>query len=196
MTTPLPNNLDTFGHGHNWSKWLGHLKDKPVTGLELGTFRGASAEWALANIFTHPDSTYTCIDTFEGSEEHKVDGIDCSYNYMITVERLRKYKERTWILKEYSDKFLRTRDFAQAVESVDFIYIDAAHDSMNVLRDAVLAFDLLKPDGVIIFDDYEWKVMPLEIDRPKIAIDAFLACYANRLKVLAKGWQVAIKKLK
>ena len=190
-----PNILDTFGHGQNWSVWLSHLKGKPAVGLELGSFRGASAEWALENIFTHPDSTYTCVDTFEGSDEHKVNGIDCSDNEKITRERLKKYEDRAWIVKGYSDSFLRTRDFEKTTESIDFVYVDAAHDSMNVLRDAVLAFDLLKKGGIMVFDDYTWTSMPDPIDRPKIAIDAFLSCYVKRIRVIDKGYQVAIKKI-
>lgn len=200
--TPQPNVLDTFGHGHNWAKWLAHLKDKPAVGLELGSFRGASAEWALENIFTHPNSTYTCVDAFEdsGSEEHKVNGIDCSNNEKITTERLQKFGERAWIFRQYSDKFLRHAFAPDNPESdlrhFDFVYVDAAHDSMNVLRDAVLAFDLMKDGGIMVFDDYTWNVMPREIDRPKMAIDSFLNCYADRLTVVAKEYQVVIKKIK
>ena len=39
----------------------------------------------------------------------------------------------------------------------DLIYIDGAHDSQNVLFDAVISFKLVKKGGVIIFDDYSWK---------------------------------------
>lgn len=200
MSTAQPNVLDTFGHGANWSNWLGHLKGKPAVGLELGSFRGASAEWALENIFTHPDSTYTCVDTFEGSDEHKVNGIDCSDNEKLTTERLKKFGERAWIFKQYSDRFLRHAfapdDAESDIRHFDFVYVDAAHDSMNVLRDAVLAFDLIKDGGIMIFDDYNWKAMPREIDRPKMGVDAFVSCYADRIHVIAYGWQVAIRKLK
>ena len=61
--------------------------------------------------------------------------------------------------------------------------------------DAVLGFELLKPGGVMIFDDYLWESMPRPIERPKIAVDAFLAAYADKLEVLQpRGWQIAIRK--
>jgi hypothetical protein len=66
---------------------------------------------------------------------------------------------------------------------------------MNVLRDAVLSFEILKPGGIMVFDDYSWRVMPRDIDCPKIAIDAFVACYADHLEFLGKGSQYAIRKL-
>jgi len=65
-------------HSPNWTRWLGHLIGKPARGLEIGTWKGESAEWMLDNVFTHPDSSYTCIDHFRGSVEHHIGGHDCS----------------------------------------------------------------------------------------------------------------------
>jgi hypothetical protein len=38
----------------------------------------------------------------------------------------------------------------------DFIYIDGSHMRVDVLLDAVLAWQLLKPGGFMVLDDYEW----------------------------------------
>jgi len=184
--------LDTFGHGDNWSKWLDSLKGlKAIAGLELGTFRGASAEWAMKNVFTDPTSIYLCVDTFDGSIEHRVNDIDCSENEAIARRRLSAF-QNAHIIRKTSEEYLRS-EFGRSMR-YDFIYVDAAHDAMNVLRDAVLSFDLLKQDGIMIFDDYTWTVMPRELDRPKMAIDAFLSCYADRHRVIFKGYQVVIRK--
>ena len=40
------------------------------------------------------------------------------------------------------------------INNFDLIYIDASHYAPDVLSDAVLAFKLLKPGGILIFDDY------------------------------------------
>jgi len=178
-------------HGQNWLAWLSHLKGQPATGLELGVFKGDSAEWMLSNIFTHPDARYWCVDTFQGSEEHTLAGLDCSGIEAEARARLERFGARKQIHKSRSDEALRgfLRD-----DRFDFVYVDAAHDAMNVLRDAVLAFDLLKVGGVMVFDDLEWEVMEQAIDRPKIAIEAFVACYSRRLEVIGKGWQLALKR--
>lgn len=179
----------TYAHGPNWLIWAGHLRSNPsARGLELGTFQGASAEWALQNLFVGPASHYTCVDTFEGSVEHHLNGIDCTSNEKIAREKLSVFNNVT-IWKGYSNKFLATTQ-----DAYDFIYIDAAHDAMNVMRDAVLSFEVLKSGGVIVFDDYTWREMPRPIDCPKMAVDAFLSCYADHLEVLGKGYQVAIRK--
>lgn len=179
-------------HGENWRKWLGHLRDKPAIGLELGTWMGESAEWMLDNIFTNRACAYYCVDTFEGSDEHRLAGIDCSQIEHDTRERLARFS-RAMIIKSRSDEFLRRSP--RIGPGYDFIYVDAAHDALNVLRDAVLAFDLMKVGGVMIFDDYAWNVMPEKIDCPKMAVDAFVSCYGRQLEVIGLGYQVAVKKV-
>ena len=47
----------------------------------------------------------------------------------------------------------------------DLIYIDGSHTAADVLTDAVLAFQLLRVGGVMIFDDYLWSMEPaLSVD--------------------------------
>ena len=191
-TLPSEKGEHHRGHGANWYKWLGHLIGKPAIALELGSFKGESAAWMLDHIFTDPACKYWCVDTFEGSDEHKLGGIDCSHNESECRERLARFGMKAEVFKSTSDHAMKTffRD-----DLFDFGYCDAAHDAMNVLRDSVLLFDLLKPGGVLIWDDFEWEVMDQPIDRPKIAIEAFLSCYARRLEIIGYGWQVAVKKV-
>lgn len=180
-------------HGPNWLKWLGHLRDTPAVGLEIGTFKGDSAEFFLDNIFTHPNASYHCVDPFTGSVEHHVGKIDVTRLEEATRAKLEKHKNVT-IHKGYSQDIVRTKfpkDF------FDFAYIDGSHTTRDVLRDAVLVFDLLKTGGVMIFDDYAWAVFPNEMERPKTGIDAFLKCYTGKYELLRPtGWQIAIKKTK
>ena len=179
-------------HGADWYKYLHQFIGQPVKGLEIGTWMGVSAEWMLDLIFTHPDSRYNCVDTFEGSDEHRLAGQDCSTLEGETRKRLERFGRRAVIFKSFSDQALR---YMFRDEKFDFIYIDGAHDAMNVLRDAVLAFDNLNVGGIMIWDDYRWEVMEDAIDRPKMAIDAFLECYSPRLEVIGARSQIAIRKL-
>jgi hypothetical protein len=173
--------------------WLGHLKDQPgVRGLELGVWLGESTEWFLEHIATHETARMDGVDTFLGSAEHVLGGIDCSQNQKVAMARLERFGERVKLHQMTTDAFLLNQAWDRP--SYDFVYIDAAHDARNVLRDAVLAFDLLKVGGVAVFDDYRWEVMADEVDRPKLAIDSFLSCYARQIEVLGIGWQVALKK--
>jgi predicted O-methyltransferase YrrM len=76
----------------------------------------------------------------------------------------------------------------------DFIYIDASHVAVNVLEDAVLAWRLLKKNGVLIFDDYEWNAYSNPLLCPKVSIDAFLKVFKNQFKLRHKGYQVVVEK--
>lgn len=177
-------------HGANWHKWLGHLKGTKASGIELGTWMGESAEYMLTHFFDHPDSRYLCIDTFKGSEEHAIAGLDCSELEKTTRGRLERFSQAEIIVGMTNSVLRQLRP-----NSYDFAYVDAAHDAVNVLRDSVLAFDLLKKGGIIIWDDVEWQVMPSEIDRPKIAVHSFLRCYARQTEIISLGgYQVCARK--
>jgi hypothetical protein len=80
-----------------------------------------------------------------------------------------------------------------AGERFDAAYIDADHYGPEVLRDGILAFSLLTPGGVLIFDDYQWR-LPLVTVFPGEAIDAFLSVFRDEVDLIGKGWQVAVRK--
>ncbi len=177
-------------HGPEWTKHLAHLIDKPdVVACELGTWLGQSAEWTLDFILTHPTSKLITVDTHEGSAEHHLAGIDCSQNEAEARARLARFGDRVSIVKGYSHEFLKHYCYP-----VDFFYIDASHDSKNVLRDSVLAFDLLKVGGYVCWDDLNWGVYSDPLDCPKLAIESFVAIYARSLEVVSVGSQLLAKK--
>ena len=87
------------------------------------------------------------------------------------------------------DRRLRLPRTSPAGEApFDLIYIDGSHTAADVLIDAVLAFQLLRVGGVMIFDDYLWSMEPaLSVDplnMPKPAIDAFAAIFLRKTRVL------------
>jgi len=178
-------------HSPNWTRWLGHLIGKPARGLEIGTWKGESAEWMLDSVFTHPESSYTCIDHFRGSVEHHIGGHDCSALERDARARLARFGERVEFLVGGAHEMLRL-----VTPGLDFGYVDGDHSARGVLHDAVHVFDLLKVGGVIVFDDYAWTVMPKEVDRPRIAVDAFARCYECQIEELGgAGWQKAFRKV-
>jgi predicted O-methyltransferase YrrM len=183
-------------HGGNWMKWLGHLAGKPnVKGMEIGTFKGESAEFMLEFIFNHPTSEYVCVDPFTGNVEHAVGNVDCSTLESESREKLSRFNQCRIIKGYSSDVISGMLSPGGERGTYDFIYVDGGHDAMNVLRDSVLSFDLLKPGGILIWDDYLWDVFPNPIDCPKMAIDTFLACYSKHYKMIQSGtWQVCVEK--
>jgi O-methyltransferase. len=71
----------------------------------------------------------------------------------------------------------------------DFIYVDGSHQAPDVLFDAVMAFKLLRKNGIIAFDDYLWFERGLpngkNLNRcPKPAIDAFTSIFFNKVNII------------
>lgn len=168
-----------------WETVLTPYKGKPnLNYLEVGTFEGRTAVWMLDNVLTHPGSRLTGIDTYPGTLEERY------------RENLRKSgaADKTTTIKGYSQAALKELSDA----SYDIIYVDGSHLGHHVLADATLSWDLLKPGGLLIFDDYGWTgpgevESPAELN-PKLAIDGFMSAYRNHIELIHKGFQVVLKK--
>lgn len=81
----------------------------------------------------------------------------------------------------------------------DVVYVDGSHEPCDVLSDAVLAYAVCRPGGLLIFDDYQWwdQTSRGVASSPKLAIDAFTTCFFDHIQILpAKLRQVyCIKKI-
>jgi len=151
--------------------------------LEIGSLEGRSACWWLDHVLTHPTSTLTCIDCWG------IDDIERRFDHNITTTgraaQIRKYKARSRsALKEVEDG------------SIDLAYIDGSHEGRDVLLDGLLVLPLMRPQGVILFDDYGLapECMPPGYQRlPREAIDTFLAFTRDRVQQVSGGYQVAVR---
>lgn len=157
--------------------------------LEIGSYEGRSTLWFLENILQHSSSSITCIDTFQGSDEHNE--LQKIAVFETFVHNIQEYKDKVHILQGKSYDVLKT---ISSIEIFDVIYIDGSHYSWNVLEDAILSFSLLKKGGCMIFDDYMWRDIT-SLDNPKIGIDAFLQCYKGQYKFCYASYQLAIQKI-
>jgi len=172
-----------------WNIFLDKYKNKSnLNFLEIGTYEGKSTIWLLENILTDSTSKITCVDTFEGSIEHENTN-EIIYNFL---HNIKNYNNKVNVIIDYSHNYLKQ----VKNEIYDFIYIDGDHCSKSVLEDAVLSFLILKINGIIIFDDYEWKHFENEIYNPKLAINSFLNIYQDKIEILYIGYQVIIQKIK
>jgi hypothetical protein len=61
--------------------------------------------------------------------------------------------------------------------------------------DAVLAWPLVRHGGLVTFDDYRYVTRwQREIECPKMAIDPFVQCLADRCQVIHNEWQLILRK--
>lgn len=169
-----------------WNRYLKRYKGAEVRALEVGSYEGKSATWLMEHVLTNPRSKMTCVDNF--SQKHKATHWDVEE---VFHKNMAPYKGRYKLLK--ADSAIALKNSEVIKHQYDIVYVDADHHSRHVLEDAVLCFALLKPGGIMIFDD---NTDNKEHDNrcPKPAISAFLSAYANDLKVLHNRWQVVIMK--
>jgi predicted O-methyltransferase YrrM len=176
----------------SWEPVLQLLEGGPSNILELGSFEGLSASFLLWRL---PEARVTCVDTFAGSPEHltmDVDRARLEDNFdrnVALVDAARVHK----VAGKSADVLLQLRDSG---ERFDFVYVDASHLALDVIVDAALAWPLLVPGGILVFDDYGWR-SPLGEDPllvPGPAVDAFLGLVGRHCEVVAKGAQAIVRK--
>jgi hypothetical protein len=57
-----------------------------------------------------------------------------------------------------------------------------------------MAWPLLKPEGLMVFDDYMWGNPRDALHRPKIAIDAFTTIFGETAEIIHVGYQLVVRK--
>lgn len=182
------------GRDRQWAIDLAHLAGAPdVRALELGCFEGRASCWLLQNILTGTDTVLECVDTFgwegQGTDEHDMGAV--RERFLANVAEARG-ETTVRLFEKPSADFLRIAALDGAL--YDFIYIDASHKAPDVLADSILAWPLVPIGGTVTWDDYGWTVPADPLERPRPAIDAFLAIMAGRFELVHKAWQVTIRR--
>ena len=167
--------------------------------LEIGCHEGRSTTWMLQNMLSEKGEMY-CADPFmdfaigpNRNEDPPTPSADFQARFRRNVERCKLPDQTVNVMPLPSYQalaFLITMN-----KKFDFIYIDGAHFSDMAMTDACMAFGLLKPGCVMLFDDYLWDHEPDHFNRPKMGIDAFVNTFARYLKTSHVGYQYGIKKL-
>jgi len=176
----------------NFSAFLLKYKDTKVNFLQLGAYTGDATKWLFENILTHPESTLTDVDTWEGSEETAHEEFDWK-----SVEQVYDEKTSEWLesgrlikVKNTTKEFFKTNN-----KQFDFVYVDADHHAIWALRDGLDGYSCLKNGGILAFDDYKWGAHLPKLEKPGPGIDAFLVCYTNKVNVIEKNLQVWVRKI-
>ena len=175
-------------------------KEKIKNILEIGCYEGRATIFLCEKILQE-GVNYDIIDTFGGTlEESGMEG---------TAKRLKKenfiYNNFTHnvsfhphinfnINKGYSQHILPI--LVEQDKQYDFIYIDASHRADDTFVDAYYAHKMLKPGGLIIFDDFGWKDpnAPHPVSSPELGIRMFFSMYDNLYTLNMQGYQIgAIK---
>lgn len=188
--------VDWFtGNIESWTHFLKNYKNEPdLKFLEIGVFQGRSTCWLMDNILTNSTAHLDCVDPFLGSDEHV--GIkEIETLYETFLNNTTEYGSKISVYKTKSKDFL----FANRNNVYDVIYIDGDHHSWGCLEDMVFSWDLLKPNGIMIMDDYGQLAVPGNTNPiytyPTRGVDSFLESYQSRYIILHVAWQLIIQKI-
>lgn len=166
--------------------------------LEIGCWEGRSTVWLLDHVLTHESGVLDCVDPWScpiGAT------IEERFDHNIGLARQRGGASVVKHKKTSAEVLPQMRP-----ESKHLIHVDGSHSAGDVLSDLIFSWRLLRVGGLMICDDYELEtgiafdngtvsypqVPPLE--RPKMAIDAFLQCFQGQYDIQHRGWQVWLVK--
>ncbi len=163
--------------------------------LEVGSFEGRSAVWMIEHMMRDGDML-KCIDTWTGGEDHTEDTLAGAEERFDSNTALARKQFPGRHVSKWKGTSLDT--LAEEVQYgkglYAFIYIDGSHVAKDVLTDACLAWPLLQPGGLMVFDDYLWGEPRDILHRPKPAVDAFVNLFAEEIDVVHVGYQMVVRK--
>jgi predicted O-methyltransferase YrrM len=145
--------------------------------LEIGSFEGRSALFFLKYFC---GSHITCVDFFHPQYNDKFDA-----NLVGFEDRLTKIKGVG--STAMNEMLLNGRRF-------DFIYVDGGKRRDTALVHCILAWNLLKVGGLLIWDDYSWGRDKPPEERPGPAVDLFLEAFGGCFRQLHNRPQMVVSK--
>ena len=165
-----------------WTELFKDLTDPEI--LEIGSLEGRSAIWLCQRF---KNSKVHCVDTWEGSSENSE--VTKTGLYERFIENTSEYRDQIVMHRGSSLPELKKMD-----QEFDIIYIDGSHQAGDVLCDAVQSHLLLKSGGYLIFDDFGAPEPKNILEYPRLGIESFYRCLADKYNVLLAEYQLILKK--
>lgn len=166
---------DFQGWGYN-SPIFEHVVStyRPLRMIEVGTWKGASAIKTadLMKRYHIPEPQLICVDTWLGSIEHWINRVDPHHFSSLVLKWGRPDLYNTFLANVVdaghddvivpfpADTSTAAKFFIRKGMQADAIYIDASHKYENVITDLAAFWEVLRPNGVLIGDDFITAVWP------------------------------------
>jgi len=173
--------------------------------LEIGSYEGRSTVWFIETYLHNINSTITCIDPWlDYSQDEKslnsYNAVDAQWKFGSL--KIKEIFENNIHLSGKKDQVIIHHDLSTNIlpkllvekKKYDVIFIDGNHVAPFVMMDAVLCWNLLNKNGIMIFDDYLWMPNLDKKLRPQMAIDYFIEVFADYCEVKLNNYRKAIIK--
>lgn len=188
--------VDWFTHNTDNFKFVKNKLGTIDSILEIGCYEGRATCWMLENMLSDTGAI-TCIDPFSGvinperADPNLRDAeLEARFNHNVNLSK----KETQSVNVIPAPSYQALASLILPGNQYDLIYVDGDHAGEATMTDACMSWGLLKPGGIMIFDDYFWDHPPEYLDRPKAAIDAFMNTFSRRFDVIGVGYQITVQK--
>jgi hypothetical protein len=195
--TEYPNWFDSVARANFTEFLLPEAGRDNYQALQIGAFVGHASDWLCRYVLTGDKSILHDVDTWQGSDEaeHGLFDWDDVFDTYLDRIGLRAYMKVRYF-RMTSDKFFESyKEMLDIGNQFDFVYIDGDHTADQVWKDGAKGWKYLKQGGILAFDDYGWDAGKGPAYNPKHGIDTFLEVHDGEYELLAKNWQVWIRKL-
>lgn len=177
-------------------EWLVRNYGVPKTVVEVGVFEGHTTFNMTAMMASqYKDYKHYAIDPY-GESDDLEDEVVANAGKQFR-ENLEEFELKDHIEFINKTSWNGLMDLYNRGVKADLIYIDGDHRAATVLEDLVLSFQLIDKGGVILCDDcVVWYNEKLQ-NTPKLAVDAFIHAYWDKIELLRlpHGGQMAFRKL-
>lgn len=155
---------------HNFERHVQPMfAGKPTAYLEIGVWSGQSLGWMLENVLTHPGSRAIGVDAWWPcwTRHRQWTAEQMEECYGEALRRVQPYRPRVTLVRAMSGVWLRTCGISK--HTFDMVYLDGEHTSVGLMDDLALSWPLLKPGGLLLFDDYflrkrKWHAVKTVVD--------------------------------
>lgn len=149
----LPNYINFEEEWFNYPDLYLEMVNKFPSGskfVEIGCWKGQSSYFMCDNIVkSGKEIEFFCVDTWEGSKEY-IGKYDLNNLYNIFLNNMKLFESYYFPLK--LDSISASKRFKDS--SLDFVFIDAAHDYESVKADILAWLPKVKNNGILAGHDY------------------------------------------
>ena len=169
--------------------------------LEVGSFEGKSTVFTAENVCNGPNSIIHAVDHWLGSyAEKEHDGVAAEDKLYCRFVLNTKSYEQVSLYRDSAAKVLthmNSLHLKEVHDKYNFLYIDASHWAKDVMVDAVMGWEILNVNGILVFDDYGGWTLESRIPHtgPQLAIDSFLQTYSTMYHDIRTNWQRYVEKI-
>lgn len=155
------SDVDGFFNFHDFYDSIAKKSDNNHVLIEVGCWLGASIIYLCERLklYNIKPKQVVAVDTWLGSDEigHKqylqsIGGSEALFNKFINNIKLCKVDDLITINRKSSIE----ASFDYKDNSVDFVFIDASHDYINVKNDILSWLPKIKQNGILAGHDYDY----------------------------------------